>query len=145
MRKIATLLFLSAICGCVTMQSPNVTLADLRIVDLTLFEQSYALKIRIQNPNSVALPITGMHFELDVNSAELGRGVSDQSVTVPAYGEAVMEIKVVSNLARVFDQIRGLENSKAQDLRYRLTGDIRVANRLGRLPFDYQGQIGLQR
>lgn len=127
------------------MQSPNVTLTDLRIVDLTLFEQSYALKIRIQNPNPVALPIAGMSFQLDVNDAELGRGVSNQPVTVPAYGEAAMEIKVVSNLARILDQIRGLENGKAQDLRYRLTGDIRVANRLGKLPFDYQGRIGLQR
>jgi len=145
MRKIAALLLLTAVCGCVTMQSPNVTLTDLRIVDLTLLEQSYALKIRIQNPNPVALPITGMHFELDVNDAELGRGVSDQAITVPAYGEAVMEIKVVSNLARIFDQIRNLENGETQDLRYRLTGDIRVANRLGKLPFDYQGQIGLRR
>jgi LEA14-like dessication related protein len=145
MRKIAISLFLAAMCGCVTMQSPNVTLTDLRIVDLTLFEQSYALKIRIQNPNPVALPISGMHFELDVNNAELGRGVSDQAITVPAYGEAVMEIKVVSNLARIFDQIRSLQDGKAQDLRYRLTGDIRVANRLGKLPFDYQGQIGLGR
>lgn len=145
MRKIATLLIFAAMCGCVTMQSPHVTLTDLRIVDLTLFEQSYALKIRVQNPNPVALPITGMNFQLDVNETELGRGVSDRAVTVPAYGEAVMEIKVVSNLARVLDQIRGLGNGKAQVLRYRLAGDIRVANRLSKLPFDYQGQIGRQR
>jgi LEA14-like dessication related protein len=145
MRKIATLLFVAAACGCVTMQSPNVSLADLRIVDLTLFEQRYALTIRVQNLNPVELPITGMNFRLDVNDAELGRGVSNQAVTVPAHGDAVVEIAVVSNLARLLDQIRGLESGKAQSLRYRLAGDISVANRFGKLPFEYRGEIGQRR
>lgn len=146
MKKLIVLLFAVIAGGCAMIQSPieapHVTLADLRILDMTLFEQRYALKIRVQNPNPIELPISGMNFQLDINDAELGRGVSDKSVTIPAHGEAVMEIKLVSNLARVFDQIRGLEGGKAQSLRYRLTGDISVANRLAKLPFDYQGEIG---
>jgi LEA14-like dessication related protein len=145
MKKLAFLFFAVILGGCAMfhspLESPHVTLADLRIVDMTLFEQRYALKIRVQNPNPIALPISGMNFQLDINDTELGRGVSDQSVTIPAHGEAVMEINLVSNLARVFDQIRGLEGGGTQGLRYRLTGDISIANRLATLPFDYQGEI----
>jgi LEA14-like dessication related protein len=145
MKKLTTLLFAVLLSGCAMMQpleTPHVTLVDLRILDVTLFEQSYGLKIRVQNPNPVALPITGMSFRVDVNDAELGRGVSNEAVTVPAYGDAVVEIKLVSSLARIIDQIRSFNTGKAQSLRYRLAGDISVANRLGTLPFDYRGEIG---
>ncbi len=151
MKKLVTFLLLVAgtFAGCAAWQTPletpHVTLTDLRMLDMTLFEQRYGLKIRVQNPNPVELPITGMNFQLDINDAELGRGVSDQPVTVPAYGEAVVEIKLTSNLARIIDQIRGLESGKGQSLRYRLAGGISVANHLGKLPFDYQGEIGQRR
>ena len=148
MKKLAPLFFTVILGACAMMQpleAPHVTLVDLRILDMTLFEQSYGLKIRVQNPNPVDLPITGMNFRLDVNDAELGRGVSDQPVTVPAYGEAVVEIKLVSNLARILDQIRGFQSGQAQSLRYRLAGSIGIANRMSKLPFDYRGEIGQPR
>jgi len=146
MKKLIPLLFAFILSSCATMQSPleapHVSLTDLRVLDATLFEQRFALKIRVQNPNAVALPVNGMNFRLDINDVELGRGVSDQSVTVPAYGEAVFEINLVSNFARIVNQIRALESGKGQSLRYRLAGGISVADRLGKLPFDYQGEIG---
>ena len=146
MKKLIILLFAMILGGCASMQSPleapHVSLTDLRILDATLFEQRYALKIRVQNPNPVALPINGMDFRLDINDVELGRGVSDKSVTVPAYGETVFEINLVSNFARIVNQIHALESGKGQSLHYRLSGGISVADRLGKLPFDYQGEIG---
>lgn len=149
MKKLVTLWLAVLLTGCAAMQAPleapHVTLTDLRMLDMTLFEQRYGLKIRVQNPNPVELPITGMNFRLDVNDAELGRGVSDQRVTVPAYGEAVVEINLMSNLARIIDQIRGLESGKGQSLRYRLAGGLSLANRMGKLPFDYQGEFGQRR
>ena len=149
MKKLVTLLFAVILSGCAAMQdsleAPYVTLTELRMLDMTLFEQRYGMKIRVQNPNPVELPITGMNFQLDINDTELGRGVSDQAVTVPAYGEAVVEIKLTSNLIRIFDQIRGLESGKGQSLRYHLSGGLSLANRMSKLPFDYQGEIGQRR
>ncbi len=146
MKKLILLSFAIILGGCATMQppleAPHVSLTDLRVLDATLFEQRFALKIRVQNPNPVALPVNGMNFRLDINDVELGRGVSDQAVTVPAYGETVFEIDLVSNFARIVNQIRALESGKGQSLRYRLSGGISVADRLGKLPFDYQGEIG---
>jgi LEA14-like dessication related protein len=151
MKKLLTFLLLVActFTGCAgwqtPLEAPHVILTDLRMLDMTLFEQRYGLKIRVQNPNPVELPITGMNFRLDINDTELGRGVSDQAVTVPAYGEVVMEIKLTSNLVRIFDQIRGLESGKGQGLRYHLSGGLSLTNRMSKLPFDYQGEIGQRR
>ena len=147
MKKLVLLLLTTILAGCALLQAPltepNVSLADLRLLDASLFEQRYAIKIRVQNPNAVDLPVAGTSLQLEINDALLGRGVSNQAVTVPAYGEAVMQINVVSNLTRVLDQIRAFESGAATRLRYRLFGDIRIANRFGTLPFDYRGEIGL--
>ena len=149
MKKIISLWLAIMLSGCATMQSqlepPHVTLTDMRILEMTLFEQRYGLKIRVQNPNPIALPITGLNFQLDVNDAELGRGVSDQTVTVPAHGEAVLEINLTSNLARIFDQLRGFESGKGQSLSYRLSGGLSLSIWMGKLPFDYRGELNPRR
>lgn len=145
MRKFIILIYVVMASGCAALQSaiesPQVTLNNLQVLDMTLLEQRYAVTLRVQNPNPVPLPITGMNFQLDINDSELGRGVSNRAVTVPAYGEALVEINLTSNLMRIFSQIRGLESSKAQSLRYRLSGGLSISDRMGKLPFDYRGEF----
>ena len=149
MNKLITLFFFIALSGCAaihsTIETPRVTLNNLQVKDMTLLEQRYAVTLRVQNPNPIPLPIAGMNFQLDINDAELGNGVTNEAVTVPAYGEALLEINLVSNLMRIFSQIRGLENNKGQSLRYRLSGGLSLANRMGKLPFDYRGEFGPRR
>jgi LEA14-like dessication related protein len=149
MRKIIALFFVIMLNGCAALQSaveaPGVTLNNLQALDMTVFEQRYAVTLRVQNPNPVPLPISGMNFQLDINDTELGRGVTNEAVVVPAYGEALVKINLVSNLMRVFNQIRALESNKGQSLRYRLSGGLSVSNRMGKLPFEYRGEFSPRR
>jgi LEA14-like dessication related protein len=149
MKKLAALFLAVILGGCAALEPalepPSLSLTGIRVLDVSLFEQRFVLNIRMQNPNPVELPVTGMNIQLDINEVEFGRGVSNQAVTVSAYGETVFEITLVSNVARLVDQIRTLESGKGESLRYRLAGGISVANRLGKLPFDYHGEIGQQR
>jgi len=135
--------------GCAAIQPqvdpPRVALADLRILDITLFEQRYLLRLRIQNPNPFDLPITGMDFTLHINEREFGSGVSRQAVTVPAYGEEVVDVKVISNLARVFQQLHDWDEGRGGRLSYRLSGGLSLANRIGKIPFEYRGELGAGR
>ena len=145
MRKFIVLYLIVMLGGCAALQSaietPQVTLNNLQIQDMTLLEQRYAVTLRVQNPNPFPLPVTGMNFQLDINDTELGSGVTNKAVTVPAYGEALVEINVVSNLMRIFNQIRALESSRSQTLRYRLSGGLSISSRMGKLPFDYRGEF----
>lgn len=149
MRKFLVVVLAIVVSGCAALQTviepPQVTLNNLQVLDMTLLEQRYAVTLRVQNPNPVPLPITGMNFQLDINDTELGRGVSNRAVTVPAYGEALVEISLVSNLLRVFNQIRALESSKTQSLRYRLSGGLSISDRMSKLPFDYRGEFSPRR
>lgn len=145
MRKIIGLFFIILLHGCAAFQSaietPHVTLNNLQVLDMTLLEQRYAVTLRVQNPNPIPLPIAGMNFQLDINDSELGRGVTNQAVTVPAYGETLVKVNVASNLMRIFNQIRAIESGKGQSLRYRLSGGLSISDRLGKLPFEYRGEF----
>jgi LEA14-like dessication related protein len=80
--------FLSACAGLAGLaQKPEVSVAGLNLVQFGLFEQRFALKLRIQNPNDVELPINGLNFEIEINGQPFIKGLSDKSVTIPRFGE----------------------------------------------------------
>jgi len=149
MKRLVLLFAVLWLGGCATMQAPleapSLSLTAMRVLDVSLFEQRFALMIRMQNPNPVELSVTGMNIRFDLNGVEFGHGVSNQAMTVPAYGETVFEIDLVSNVIRFADQIRALETGKDETLRYRITGGVSLADRFGRLPFDYHGEVGPHR
>ncbi len=122
---------------------PRVSLTSIEALDMTLFEQRYRLGLRIQNPNDHALPIRAMTYEVDLNGRKFAHGLSAQSLTVPAFGEEVVEVEVVSNLLRVIEQVRGLESEQAPQLSWRVSGDLRLRDRTSKLPFEYAGALQL--
>ena len=82
-------LALLLLAGCAVLsplERPKVSLAGLSLIDANLFEQRYALKLRVLNPNEVALPIQALTYDLELNDQVFGSGASTAAVTVPAYG-----------------------------------------------------------
>jgi LEA14-like dessication related protein len=124
-----------------TVQPPNVSLTDLNVRDIGMFEQRYVIRLRVQNPNPQPLPITGMAYRVNLNDIEFGRGVSRQSVTVPAYGETVVELDLVSSLWQLFERVRDLQSGHAEAITVGIVGDVNLANRSAELPFAFQGQL----
>lgn len=57
-------------------------------------EVRFAVKLRVQNPNDSAVSFNGMALDLDVNGQPLASGVSDQSGSVPRFGETVLSVPV---------------------------------------------------
>jgi LEA14-like dessication related protein len=106
-----------------------------------LLEQRYGLQLRIMNPNDTAIPLEGLSYTLEINGREFAYGVSRQSVSIPAYGEALLDVDVVSNLLNVLQQVQEMGAEKRSSLNYRLSGKMNLASRVGSLPFDYQGEL----
>lgn len=121
---------------------PNVSLVDLRVIDAGLFEQRYGLKLRLQNPNPVPMPVSGMAYKVSLNDVDFGSGVSRQATTVPAYGDEVVEVEVVSNLFTLLKRVQDLQAGRGQGLRIAIAGGVNLANRAGELPFRLQGELG---
>ena len=143
--KAALLMLVLWLAGCAILggyrESPRVSLVSIQPLDMTLLEQRYALQLRILNPNDVALPVSGLNYSIEINRREFAYGVSRQSVTIPAHGEAVLDVEVISNLLNLLRQMQGLEQAGRQVIEYRLSGRLSLDRSAVRLPFDYSGEL----
>ena len=122
-------------------ERPRVSLVSIQPKEMALLEQRYGLQIRILNPNDAAIPVAGMSYSLELNGREFAYGVSRQAVSIPAFGEALLDVDVVSNLLNVMQQLQEMSATQQESLQYRLSGNISLSNGLTRLPFDYQGEL----
>lgn len=124
-------------------ESPRVSLVNLQPQGMTLFEQTYNMQLRIQNPNDRDIPVKGLSYSLDINGDEFAYGVSKQSVTVPAFGEALLDVSATSSTINIIQQMQKMSSEKTGKLEYKLSGKISLENHPIKLPFDYEGSIDL--
>jgi LEA14-like dessication related protein len=105
-------------------EKPRISLISIRPLDMTLLEQRYLLALRILNPNDVEIPVSGLSYSVEINNREFAYGVSRQAVTIPALGEAVVEVEVVSGLLGMLRQLQALNDGKQHSLDYRISGGL---------------------
>jgi LEA14-like dessication related protein len=139
------LLVASLLGACATLSpykdAPRVSLVSIQPQDMGVLEQRFALQLRILNPNDVAIPVNGLSYAIEINDREFAYGVSQQAVEIPAFGEALLDVEVVSNLLNVMQQLQALHGETRDSLAYRLKGKINLANTAASLPFDYSGEL----
>ncbi len=123
-------------------QKPEVSLASLNLVQIGLFEQRFALKLRIQNPNDVELRINGLSFEIELNGRSFITGLSDRGVTIPRFGEALLEVTATSTLGSALKQLRELQKGGRERIDYRIAGRLNVSD-IGTVPFERRGDLSL--
>ena len=121
---------------------PEVSVDRIRLGKLTLRSQEVNLRLKVENPNSFDLPLQWLSFTVNVEGNELAKGKSDQAVTVPASGEALLDISVSSS--RLFKFVFGYIQQLAQGKTatgYSVTGVLKLANWPRRIPFDIDGVL----
>ncbi|MCO5785353.1 hypothetical protein DHB74_03165 [Pseudomonas sp. G11-1] len=102
---------------------PEVHLANVEMLKSNLWEQSFRLRLRVDNPNDRNLPVRGMHYQVYLNNMRLATGVTDRAFDVPAYGTEYFDVTVRSNIWRhLSDLLKLVEHQKPID--YRIEGHI---------------------
>jgi LEA14-like dessication related protein len=125
-------------------EAPRVHIADMAPKEMTLFEQRFDVKLRIQNANEADLSINGLRFEIELNDREFANGMSGQRVTVPRFGSELVDVEVFTTLASFLRQVQDLNTGAGQKVRYRLKGTAFVESPgTFKAPFDEQGEIEL--
>jgi LEA14-like dessication related protein len=136
---VCVVLFLGGCAGFMP-RPPSVTLAGMQVIEANLFEQRFAFQLRIQNPNDMEIPITGLNFEVELNGQSFAKGVSDKPVTVPRLGEAILEVKAVSSLAGLLRQIDEALRGNRDGVTYRIRGRL-FTGAFGNFDFDEGGRL----
>src|SRR5690606_34963388 len=105
---------------------PEVTLANVEMLKANLWEQSFRLRMRVDNPNDRSLPVRGMQYQVYLNGMRLATGVADRHFTVPAYGSEYFDLTVRSNLWRHLGGLLDMVEHQ-QPVDYRVSGHINAA------------------
>jgi LEA14-like dessication related protein len=145
-KGLLVLLCATTLAGCAVfgMREPlNVTIADLQPIEVGVLEQRYAMKIRLLNPNDVDIVFDGVVFDLEINGIPFAKGVSAQNNVIPRFGEAVIDVQVVSGLQNILRQINELLKGDKASVTYRIKGRLHSAGSFGSTSFDSSGEIAI--
>jgi LEA14-like dessication related protein len=125
-------------------EPPKISIANIALKDVAVFEQRFDVQLRIQNPNDQELGINGLRFDIELNDKEFGSGISGQQVKVPRFESDVVNVEVITGLGSFLRQFQELNKSGVGTLRYRLKGTAFVVSPSSfKLPFDEKGEVDL--
>lgn len=143
--RAAAALALLAAAGCAGLPGSeplNVNVVGLDKLPGEGFELRFAVRLRVQNPNGMALDYDGISLHLDVNGRALASGVSPDRGSVPRYGEAVISVPVSVSAVAAVRQMLGLADGSARgELPYKLRG--RLGGTFGGAGFSAEGTLKL--
>ena len=132
--------------GCATLgPTPNVALSVTSIAprESTLLETSAEVTLRLTNESAQPLALAGSSHKVYVNDTLVGRGVSSERVTVPAFGTVAIKVTVHADNLVLLRKAK--EFSELPKLAYRLESKLHPADGagLGDLKAGATGEIDL--
>jgi LEA14-like dessication related protein len=143
MTKRLVLCLLFCIAGCtMKFERPILSVSSIELQHGNLFQQSFLVKFQVQNPNSRALPVQGLHAELDVGGQRIASGVSNQAFEVPPMGQSEFDMTITANMAAALLQ---LANQRTDTIDYELSGSASLdLPFLREVPFHQTGSFSLK-
>jgi LEA14-like dessication related protein len=124
---------------------PNISVVSVEMRSGNLLQQNFAVKLNIQNPNDRALPVSGLHVELNVGGEQIASGVSDRAIVVPALGESEFDMTIKANMALALLKLANKMDQQSDSIDYDLTGAASIDLPFLRdLPFHQSGSFSLK-
>ena len=127
------------------LESPKISIVNIQVQHIKLFETILQIELRITNPNDVPLEIKGIDCNLELNGKKFASGVSDERAEIPPFRSAIIPMTIYSS---VFDAFRGLATSrKTQDLHYKIAGKVHLTRGVmfpAVIPFASEGTLSFE-
>jgi LEA14-like dessication related protein len=139
----AIALTLGACAGLLGGDALRVSVAGIEPLPGEGLEMRFNLKLRVQNPNDSAVSFNGVSVDLELNGKPFASGVSDQSGTVPRFGETVVSVPLTVPAFAAVRQALGLAGvAQSGQVPYRLRGKL-AGGPTGTTRFTDQGMLTL--
>jgi len=134
-----------ALAGCASFQRtdpPQVTLVGVEPAASEGLEVRMQLKLRVQNPNSTAIDYNGVYVELALQGKSFASGVSNESGTVPSFGEALVGVPVSVSVLGIASHAMGMLGNSMDKIKYEMRGKLNSPTS-GAVRFKSQGEVSL--
>ena len=146
LRRTFLLLTLAALvggCAVARLQPPRLQVVEVGLLGASVLKQELRLRLRVQNPNDVELPVRGITYEVLLAGEKFASGQSDRDITVPALGETDFNVDITANAAAAV--LRLLGDRSGNNPEYRVVGRVHLASGLLRsIPFEHKGELKLR-
>ncbi len=134
--------------GCAAMHThysaPQVSLVQLTLRRVSVFQQQFLATLLVTNPNQIALPVKSMQYRLAVNGEAFASGISDKAFTVPSMGSKRVSVTVNTTTLAWMRQLSALGSVSPRKVRYRVTGTIHPGSWFSpAVPFSYDGSVSM--
>ena len=134
--------------GCATLaqsiETPDVTIVGLRLVEAGFSKQSYELKLNVRNPNPVPLPVRGLAYRIQLAGEDFAAGETLSAFTVPSNGESDFAISITTDILRSLSGLRRMIEEGDRAVAYQIGGELQVDLPFVKaLPFSKAGEIDL--
>ncbi|MCC5809156.1 MAG: LEA type 2 family protein [Ectothiorhodospiraceae bacterium] len=146
---VAILLIGLLMAGCSSMQpqleDPEFRLSKVEPLSLGLLEQRFRLTISVVNPNSVALPVRHVSYDVQVAGMDFASGMSNERFTIPARDTGDFTVEATTNLMESLPKLLSMVRAGERRLPYELNGEVEYGRFFrGMQPFSRKGNVQLQ-
>lgn len=140
----AALAMAAAACSSMSPIEPlQLTLADLEVSDVTLFETTLLASLRVTNPNPEPFAVDGGSFKLTLDGKKVGSGTTNESFTVDRLDSVVVEAVFHINNASAVLRLKDVLQQKV--VSYGVTGSLFTQGTFGtrKIKVDKEGRLDL--
>jgi len=116
-------------CAATRIDTPDVSLVDVRFTNVSLFETTLSADVRILNPNDRPIRLRGAVHRIRLQGIEIGKGLSDSALEVPAFGTALQRVDIHLSNLRMLTRVKGILNSEKVD--YRIDSTLSLKDEFG--------------
>jgi len=134
-------------CSLVTpkFERPTLSVTGIELLSGNLLQQNFRVKFNIQNPNTQALPVSGLHASLSIEGEHVAHGQNDRAFVVPARGGADFDMMITANMALALLKLADKMNNSADTIDYEVSGAASIDLPFLRdLPFHQTGSVSLK-
>ncbi len=121
-------------CASTRFVEPEVSLVDIRITDLTLFETTARFRLRMHNENPRSLIVDQGIYDFSLNGVSVGRGMTTYPIEIPRYASGEAEVEVYLRNGAMARRLGSILASGGVD--YRVDSRHLVRTGFGRREFD---------
>jgi len=107
-----------ALTACTSMgplEPPAVTLAGVEPTEVTMFETTVQVKLRVSNPNPEPLTLEGASFKLRLEGQKIGQGLSSETVVIDRLDSTLLDVTFHVNNAVALLQLKEILDQEAVD------------------------------
>jgi len=123
--------------------APHLSLVGMQVLSGDMFAQRFKVRVLVQNPNDLELPVRGLEYEIVLMGDSFAEGTSTDSFLLPARGEAEFDMTVTTNFVSSFGRLLSrVGGGKLENLDYQITGKVYVdKGMLRKIPFSHSGTV----